>query len=373
MNRIYLSLFIFFAVVAGCGDNAPTDADESHCNGTCAVVVAPGMGGQAGILSKLDVDGLTVQPNLAAGVVGGDPILRRIGHTLYIINRDVNNVTMVDARTLELLDQVQIGDNSNPQDVAVVGDKLYVPALGTAGVVVVTPGGGAPTTINLNPALGNDDGKPDCVSAYAIGNDVYVACGLLANFNPTGNGKIAVIDAATDTVRTTIDMPVKNPQSLFVRSPLTSDFAGDLFIPTFELTPDFALTTNGCVVRVTPGQSPSASCAIQNADINGAAMHIDVLDGPAPLLALAVTSDFADGRLLVFDLQTMQLWNQPISAPTQVISDVAACPNGKIIAADETGDGGLRVLTPSDGELTTSALPFGLPPGFGNDLVCYTR
>ena len=60
-----------------------------------------------------------------------------------------------------------------------VGNKLYVPTFGTAGVVVMTAPASTTTTIDLDGALGDPDGKPDCISAYAVGTDLYVACELL--------------------------------------------------------------------------------------------------------------------------------------------------------------------------------------------------
>jgi hypothetical protein len=90
------------------------------------------------------------------------------------------------------------------------------------------------------------------------------------------------------------------------------------------------------------------------------------------MVFLAVTSDFTEGRLRAFDMQTTSLWSGSVSAATEAIRDVATCPDGKIVVTDVTGSGGLRVYTSAGTELTTAALPIGLPPGFGNGLVCYT-
>ncbi len=382
MNRVYVSIFTSLIVAASCGDNAPNNAspDAHGTSGPIAIAVASVYGTPTGILSKLDVDALMMQTNLAAGVVKGDPILRRIDDMLYVINRDVHSITMLDARTLVPIDEVAvggIGEAPNPWDVAVVGNKLFVPALDTNGVVVITRGSNERTTIDLRNVLEcKAPCLPRCESAYAVGNDVYVACGLLTeDFKPTGNGngKIAVIDGITNTVRpTAIEMPAKNPQNLIVRTPVASEFAGDLLIPTA----DYKTATNGCLVRVTPGPNPSATCAIQHIDLQGTATHVDVIETSSPLLLLSVTSNFTfgseDGQLRVFDLESLQLWSGSISPPTQVINDVAACPNGKIVVADKSGSGGLRTYSASAGELTSTALSIGLPPGGGNQLACYT-
>jgi DNA-binding beta-propeller fold protein YncE len=373
MNRVLASLL----VLAACGDNAAApdarpgaDARDRDAAATTprAVIVAPpaNFGPPPGILSTLDVATLEVRQNISAGLVGSDPFVRVQGDTLYIINRsDGNNITVLDATTLGFLDQLGTGPGSNPQDVAVVGDKLYVPALGTTGVVVATRGSIATTTIDLGTPLGDPDGKPDCVSAYAIGTDVYVACDLLdATFTPRGNGKVAVIDTTTDTVRTSFAMPAKNPQNLFVRTPMTSAFGGDLLISTL----DFANTTTGCVVRVSTGASPAATCAIQNAALGGTPTHLDVEAGATPRVWLAITSDFTDGVLYAYDLEAGSL-GSAVSPGTEAIRDLAVCPDGKVVVTDVTGNGGLRVYDGTT-EVTTAELPIGLPPGFGNGVAC---
>ena len=57
----------------------------------------------------------------------------------------------------------------------------------------------AVTTISL--AALDVDGAPNCISAYAVGTKVFVACEILdPSYTPRGPGKIAVIDTTTDTV-----------------------------------------------------------------------------------------------------------------------------------------------------------------------------
>lgn len=368
-------------VLVACGDNAATPdarirstADAAPPTPHAAIVAGDFM--TTGILSTLDVDNLRVTPNAVAGVAGDDPFLRRFDDKLYVINRaGNNNITILDAATLTLIDQLATGPGSNPQDVAVVGDKLYVPALGTAGVVVTSLNPGTPTTIDLATAVGDPDGKPDCVSAYAVGTDVFVACDLLdANFVPRGPGKVAVIDTTTDTVRTTITLPFANPQNMFVRSPMDSTFGGDLLIAT---VPDFQNYSTGCLARV-PVAGGTSTCGLTNAMAHGFQSHSDVYKGGGvEYLVMAVgsydASFNASGNLQVLDLQTGSLWAMPLSATGEVIVDVAACPDGTIIAADhKMNASGLRVFT-STHEITTTPLSIGMPPSYGNNLVCYDR
>ena len=237
MNRLLvLALFL-----AACGDNLGTPdahshggapADGAHVPVPRAVAVAGDfMSPGTGVVSRLELTELHMRTNLVPGAALGDPVLRQYGDKLYVVNRfGSNNITILNAKTLQLEEQLGTGANSNPQDVAVVGNKLYVPALGTAGVVVLTPGSAMTKTIDLSAldTQGMNDGKPDCVSAYAIGTLVYVACGVLDNFDKVEVGKIAIIDSATDTMTMSTSMNYMNPYGFFTRAPAGSTYTGDL-------------------------------------------------------------------------------------------------------------------------------------------------
>ena len=162
--------------------------------------------------------------------------------------------------TLALVDQLGTGAGSNPQDVAVVGDKLYVPALGTAGVVVMTRGSTRPTTtIDLTRAR-DPDGKPDCVSAFAVGNDVYVACGLLdASFRAARPRQGRRDRHDHDQVRhgRSASRPGTRSASSST-TPASSVFGGDLADPG---RPVVRHVRAGCVTHVHPGAAPTATCA----------------------------------------------------------------------------------------------------------------
>ncbi len=377
MNRL---VFACLALLAACGDNkkplapdgggsnvGPIDAPSTPR----AIVVAPpiNFGPPPGIMSELDVASQRVTQNLFAGVVGDDPFLRTFDGMLYVINRnDGDNITIIDASTLAYVNQIATGTSSNPQDVAVVGDKLYVPALGTAGVVVLSQSAGTMTsTIDLNAATGETDGKPDCVSAFAVGTDVYVACDIYdeTTFAPEGNGKLVVIDSTTDTVRTTVTMPVENPQGELTQLP---DM--DLMISA-EALDNGSDEAKGCVVRVTPGTTPAAVCQIENTDLNGIVNHMALKPAPNPLLYISVEAfDFSGASLSTWGVTADTVVNS-ISPSTETITDVAACPDGSIIAADQNATlNGLRIYNGS-AEVTTAPLPIGLPPGDGNGMVCY--
>jgi hypothetical protein len=379
MKRSYLVVL----VLAACGDNLSTPDARGNGDGgpgdarvpiPQAIAVAGDFGSPGtGIVSKLDVTKLDMRQNLVPSAAQGDPVVRHIGDKLYIINRfGSNNITILDAKTMQFEEQISTGADSNPQDVAVVGNKLYVPALGTAGVVVITRGSTTPTTINLSAldTTGMNDGKPECVSAYVVGTKLYVACGVLDNFNKVEVGKIAVIDTATDTMMTSVNMSYSGPSGLFVRSPEGSTYSGDLLIPTI---PDYNNYATGCIQRVSTAATPAVSCGLTNQELAGFANSLAVADDGSLLYVVVNTFDASfnqTGTLKGFDLASGMLWAAPLSTPTELIIDVAACPGGDVVAADKTlNAGGLRVWRDTQ-ERTTAALSIGLPP-VTNGLVCY--
>ena len=381
MRRSKLSVLTFGlwfgAAVGGCGDNHG-DADPDGGGDLDAPVVvrnlAHAVSGDfavTGVFSTIDLEAMTVRPNALAGVAGGDPFLRRIGDELFIVNRDQGeNVTILGGDPLALIDQLGTGGGSNPQDVAVVGRKLYVPALGTAGVVVIDRDTRAITTIAI---AGDPDGQPNCVSAYAVGTRVYVACGLLdATFSPRGNTQIAVIDTATDAVATTFALTSANPIGQFIETPAASSFGGDLLIATAPAFNDF---TNGCLARVRTSSPPAANgCVATNAALGGLANHVSIApDGATAWLAVTgFAPDFSSsfGRLHSIALATGAV-SAALSPTTQQIDDVAACRDGYVIVSDGTfGAAGVRIWQ-HGAEKTSAALDIGRPTGFGNNLACF--
>jgi len=371
--------FAILILLVACGDNGKPmstpdagDVDAAAVKPRAVVVagdfVTPGF---SGVMSSLDVDSMQMSQNVApAGAIGNDPVLRRVGDELYVVNRSGgNSVTILDADTFALKEQLGTGASSNPNDVAVFGDKLYIPAAGTAGVVVATRGSTTTTLIDLSSL--DPDGNPECVSAYRVGNDIYVACELLdATFTPRENGKVVVIDAMTDTVRTTLTLSTPNPFGVF--EPIPASAGGGLVIPTF----DFLAPATRCLERITTGASPAAAgCLVQNSDLGGYVVHATFQQvGTTQLLWMIVNNgDFTaeTSRLHGYDLGNQSLWPDAVTPVEQVLTDLAVCPDGLIVVADKTMTAnGLRVY---DGltEKTTMPLAVGLRPQASPAIACY--
>jgi hypothetical protein len=358
--------------LAACGDNVGLAAPDAAppVNPTAAAV--SGDFNVTGVFTTVDVVERTARTNALAGVAGGDPYLRRIGDELLIVNRDRGeNVTVLGGSPLALIDQYATGGGSNPQDVAVVGGKLYVPALGGAGVVVIDRATRATTTIGF-PAI-DPDGKPDCVSAFAVGARVYVACGVLdETFTPRGNGKLVVVDSTRDAIELTLELPAPNPIGLVTGSEPSSALGGDLLVAT---APSFTDAGTGCLARVrTTGTPAVTGCLVDNADLGAYANRVAVsADGAKVWIAAALYApDFSSqtGALRAYEVGAGRL-GEVVSLADQQLLDVAACPDGRIVAGDSrAGQSGLRVFL--DGvEETTAPIGIGRPTGGGNGLVCW--
>jgi len=361
--------------LAACGDNAgPADLPSGPSR---AIVVAGDFQeGSPGVLSALDPVSFAVTPNVGpAMAAGADPVLRHFGSELIIINRlPGNNITILDDQSLAFKAQIGTGAGSNPQDAAVVGNKLYVATLAGSGLSVLTRGSAAITPITLPDD--DPDHEPNCNSVYLVGTTLYVACGLLdGGFQPRGPGKVYVVDTATDTVKPalTLTLTTPNPISLFEQVPATAPHGGELLLPTATFAPVTFALTGGCVERIVPGATPSApGCLFTNTDLGGYASRVSVESSDGDAIAFfAVPTVFPSSELRAYDLPTAAFWSGALNATSETIGDVVVCPTGEIVVADTTSNAnGLRVYN-GGAEVTTAVVPVGKPPKSTHGLVCY--
>ncbi len=361
-------------VAAACGgsgddhavaDAAPVPIDAAPGSSRAAIVAGAGSGG---VLSTLSTGAMVVSANRdSGGVVGADPIVRHLGHELFVVNRGgTGALSVLDDTALTVTTTLAPHAGSQPQDVAAVGDKLYVVERAGTGVERLTRGSAASVDIDLS--ADDPDGNPNCTSAIALGPDVYVACGLLddATGAPRGNAKVYVIDSATDTVRTSFDLTTKAPSSL-----LEAVGDGTLAIATN----DASANNSGCIEHITPGAAPSSQCITRNIVLAGFATRIQFqIFGDSMFLWMAVTGtdDSALGTrpLMAFDVTSSEAW-QPISTPGEIIGDAALCPDGTVVLSElAPAAQGLRAYQLAV-EITTAPLAVGLPPTSSHGIECY--
>jgi DNA-binding beta-propeller fold protein YncE len=356
---------------SGCEDQQP-DLDARLGERSATAFLVTGDFQSTGVASALALPSLRLLRNVAAGVAGADPVVRAADGALYIVNRGEGNVTILDGADFTLQAQISTGASSNPQDVAVVGDQLYVPALDSPGVLVLDrrqPDGGVVATIDLSRL--DPDGWPDCNSAYAVDGRLFVTCGRLDRqnrFRARGPGVVAVIDTATRQITSVIELEHPNPLGQLRRAPPGSEFAGDLLVSTVSFGEAFPA---GCVERVAVAPTPrSAGCAVENEALGGYAAQYD--HAPDGTLWLAVTRCVVDcdSRAPVADVMTLRAGSMQrfVAAPEQPI-DLAVCPDGHVVVIGRRA--GLQVYAPEGGLRTPEPITVSPPPSASGGLVCY--
>ncbi len=364
-------------VLAACGDDKISDlpdaagSADAHPPAAPVAIVVSGdfTPGDPGIMASIDPVTQKVTKAIAPqGAVGDDPVLRHVGHELLIVNRnDGNNVTILDDQSFTLIAQLGTGTNTNPQDVAVSGQKLYVPTFSGKGVVVIDRVSMVKTEIDLG--ADDPDGQPNCESIALVGGKLFVACGLLDDTMmykpPRGLGKIYEIDPATDQKVGSITLTTKNPVGFLEESPGSG---GGLVVPTN----DYA-TGEGCIEHIPTSGGTATACVVMNADMGSFFASSRVAftgTGDAAIMYL-VASAYPDGKVLGYDYATHGLFPAQLTATTQVAGDLAVCPGGQVLYSDQAAAAsGIRERDTTK-ELTTAPLDVGLKPNSTHGIVCY--
>jgi YVTN family beta-propeller protein len=301
---------------------------------------------------------------MVAAVVSPDPVLRSYGGLLYIVNRfGADNITIVDPATRQLITQISTGNGSNPQDVAVRGNTLYVAALSSPGIIVLdtdTPGN-APGLIDLSAY--DADGVPNLNSVFLAGDRLVATMNLYgSDLTIPVAGKVVVINPDTEEVETDFDLTYKRPIGLLQPTGDGGALGGDLLITTTEQFDDGP----GCVerIRVRDGFA-SRGCLVENAALGG---YATVAGTAGDRVWLPVTTSLTSGALISVTAAG-EVDGGSLTTAAQQPTDLAVCPTGHLVVNDAR-EGGLRVFSPGGTELTAAALNIGSAAVFANGLVC---
>jgi hypothetical protein len=159
--------------------------------------------------------------------LGGDPALASSNGRQFFAARDTGTIFELDrcGRGTKSFSPIQSGDPSvDPQDVAVLPDgSLLIPRFLVSSAIVLDPSGSARATIDL--AALDPDGHPDMSAATTVSmggrTKALVVLERLDHHTTPPLAKrtalLAVIDAMSLAVETSIDLGVRNPFGLVFR------------------------------------------------------------------------------------------------------------------------------------------------------------
>jgi hypothetical protein len=352
---LVLMLPLLPLALAACDDSAWTDPGS----GSRVLVVLKD--GNAAVVSLADH---SVSPQAApAMAISTDAALRLEPNALYVVNRfGADNVVVLDPQTLAVRKQFSTGAGSNPQDVAAAAvDRVYVPLYQTGEVLIADPTqpDGAEELGRID--LTSLDADPTPTSAVVIDNEVYVALAFIdpVSYAPKRDAQVAVIDMASATVTTTIDLPGQNPFARMQRVPGTR-------ILVLDLAEDFGGQA-GCFATVDV-VARAATCAVQNAACGGWSGALWAT-GAGHVWAAAAAGFQVDGTLCHFTIDgTLIKAGMAVSGN---LTDVGVSDRGEIWAVDsKEGGGGIWLFDADTDELLTSApLDLGATPAFASGVV----
>ncbi len=361
MNKkiaIYLLGMVFFSGCGGEGD----EISSGNNSDTALVVAVAGDFVGSGTISTIGVPSLETTLNVVDGVADIDPVIREVDGRIYIVNRSAtSNITILDAETFALVDQFSTGAGFNPQDVAVKDNSIYVVGLGVGEIRIfdATDTAAAPRSVDLS-GLDPVDGNPDCSSLLVAGDDLFVTCGLLVEFQANSPGLVVVLDTTNDTLAAEFSLGNPNPFGLLRATSSTSELGGDLLITT---VPNFGDLSQGCLERINLDRT-LGGCLVENSELGGYAASYG--ENSSGSVSLAITTGFGeagpDGYVARYEAGTLTA----LITGTQSF-DIASCPTGELAVA-EAGQG-LRIFGDDLTELTTTPISIGISP-VQNGLIC---
>jgi hypothetical protein len=348
-----------------CGAPAPACGDST-------LLVAESDYTAPGHASVFDLGACHTKANVLA--LGEDPVLKRIGDQVYVLNRegatDADNVKAFAVPGLAPQGkQTSLGKGADPYDVAVGTDgRVYVAEFGGKGVGIVDLAQGQKTgEIDLSSL--DPDGKPNPVALAVRGNTLYVVLGLLVDDNdkytPRGPGKVAVVDLASSPAKlaSTFALTGQNPTGWMVPEPGTDNML-------IAMWNDLSGSGAGIERIDLAGQASKGFAITSDAtDHRYIGDFAFTSDGTGYLLAFTPKSTPLKADLFRFDVKTGRTVGAAIFTGSS-ISSLAADGCGRLWISDQSKDKpGLRLIDGSGVQNQGRALPTALPPAFAQGMV----
>ncbi len=329
------------------------------------------------------VDLATHEVRFRGGSLAGDAVVRTPLGSPVVVNRHNFNslqVLDIDDANLPTVKDCSVSDgfNSNPQDVLLVSpDKGYATPYAGPNLFVLSP------PVLFEPGLDpscktfltgridlsgfDDDGIPQMDQMAVVGGDLFVALQLLdddvGGLPPKGNGRIAVIDTATDAVKGSIELSFANP------------FAETKGLPWDEFQQllfaggpgDVRVLDDGGIEAVDPATLSSAGLLITGADIQANIFDYVIVGRRRAFAIVADKQSNSVVELLIGPAPEDRAIRRVLLSSTALITDIEMSEGGELWVAyrGETfpDPPGLRVFDVTTGsEVTPEPIPLGQAP-----------
>jgi hypothetical protein len=331
--------------------------------GDFAVVTTSGGFGAGGAVNTIRLSDKMVVAGLDT-TIDQDNQVRVFAGKAYILNRGPGTLRIYDIKTWKNPVEIPTGDatadhaSSIPEDVLVVGNKIYVTMAGNdaghaIGILDASDTSGVKKWIALPAAATDPDGRGEPFLLYGCGTKAYVLMGDYdsTTFQPASNSRIAVVDTASDTLEGFIPLSAQSPTAI---AAATADCHDVL------------------VAQAGPfGKLPDGTGGIEHYDL-AAKKSLGMVLTDSQLMGRPNTITLASAHLaftsIYFDPQPDPTTGQPILSSAKVIafdpttgkigSDIlgksvyipfaAVAPNGDLIVGEDSYPGSL-----DDGKLGT--------------------
>ncbi|RLB59047.1 MAG: hypothetical protein DRI34_03080 [Deltaproteobacteria bacterium] len=307
------------------------------------------------------------EPRINVGVIHADAVCRSGPGwpQVFIVSRlGADAVEVLDPDSLEIDGEYSLGAGSNPQDIALVGQRAFVPLYARAEVAVVEAASGTRLDGVDLAALADDDGIPEAAWAVAVGGEVFVALQRLDNFQPSDHSAVAIIDAASGELTGSVRLSGSDP---FGRMRYSAG-AGGLVLAEVGRYGEL----DGGVEILDPDARTVSGFLVSEAQLGG-----DVLDAVMPDnrhgFAVVARPDGQGGmNTAVVEFTSSGSVTTLAAAAGFFHSFIELSPDGAELWVTDRNPRapGIRVFAGDDGrELTSEPVPTGLPPF----MVCFVE
>jgi hypothetical protein len=330
------------------GDVAP-DSCSYH---TYAFTVNAAPDYSSGSFSLINFDKGTIEKD--KGVIHSDSVARVYGDLVYVVGRlGADNITIYDPyKGFSVVKQFSVGSGSNPQDVAVYSNKIYVSKMASNDIDIYSSLDYSKIgSIDIS-KYADKDGFAEPQNLLLYQDKLYLTVLRLDKDNyyvPTDKSYLLVIDPKTDKIEKEIELGATNPFAGMVES------GGRIFIAE---TGKFG-ETDGRIEIYSVRDGIITQQIIPESELGGDLNNITYSGDK--LFSVISDSNF-NTILVAYDLTSAK--KSIVYQSTGFSLAGISIYNGKLYLCDRTKDKpGLRVFSTSDfTQKTTDPIDVGLPP-----------